>query len=90
MDDLTKYKPHDNSWMKEEHERLGDKLDKYYNAIFMRLYEMKNDEIMNIIREVRPENYSIFIKCLCSVILEMASYGIMFSLEDNATTVRRY
>lgn len=91
MINLTKYIPKNKDWMKEAFNTMGEeKFGEYYNRIFLRLYDMKKGEWMNIVSEVKPDNYSIFINCLCAVIDEMASYDIMFSLEEQATMVRRY
>lgn len=90
MENLTQYIPATNrSWIQEMSERLGeDVLFEYYNRVFIRMFSMKHRESLYILQEVLPENYELFIKCVCTCMSELAGYGMNdYYLEDNATVV---
>lgn len=89
---LTQFIPATNrSWIQETSERLGeDTLYEYYNNVFVRMLRMKHQESLHILEEVSPANYELFIKCVCTCMSELASYGMTdYHLEDNATIVFR-
>ena len=91
MENLTRYIPQNDEWMKDVSASMGgDKLIEYYNRVFLRLYGMEKGECLYILHEVTPDNYQLFIRVVCTVINELIGYGIYeFSLENNATIVCR-
>ena len=90
--DLTKYIPKDShSWIPDMKERIGeDSLLKYYNRVFVKMFDMNHQESFSIIEKVDPENYELFIKCAYTCIFELASYGRGdYFLEQEATLIYR-
>lgn len=90
MKNLTQYIPQDHSWIKDYQKKMGaDELGKYYNRVFLKMYNMKEDERLNIINIVKEENFDVFMKCLCAAIDELATYGINFYLINSDTILVR-
>ena len=91
MEDLTKYIPQDNGWIKEYSDIMGEeRLLEYYNRVFLCLYGMKHGERLYILNEVAPSNYRLFISVACTVVNELTSYGFFeFSIEEQATIICR-
>ena len=92
MEDLRQYIPSDNrSWIQAMYDLLGEeKLIEYYDRVFIRMYSMKHCDYICILQEVAPENYNLFIKCVCACISELISYEIYdYHLEENATVIYR-
>lgn len=92
MKDLSQYIPETNQcWIKAMSNRVGEEfLFKYYNSVFVRMFDMKHRESLYILKEVSPENYELFIKCVCTCMSELASYGMNdYHLEENATVIYR-
>ena len=88
---LEAYIPEDRSWLKCKAEEIGwDELGRYYNRVFLLLYDMPHGTDFSIIDKVSPHNYALFMGCLIFVISELASYGIHdFTLEEEATVIHR-
>lgn len=91
MEDLLQYIPNDNSWIQEMYDLLGEeKLVEYYDRVFLRMYNMNHRDCIYVLQEVAPENYNLFIKCVCTCISELISYGIYdYYIEENATVIYR-
>lgn len=91
MVDLRQYIPKTNCWIEEMFVRLGEEVVcKYYNRIFLRMFHMRHGESLHILDEVDPGNYELFIKCVCTCMSELASYGMIdYHLEKNATVIYR-
>lgn len=90
--DLRQYIPDTNRcWIKEMFNRLGEEVVcNYYNRLFLRMFHMKHGESLYILDEVAPENYELFIKCVCTCMSELASYGLNdYHLENDATVIYR-
>ncbi len=84
--DIMQYMPADNqTWMKDFTDKMGwENLCAYYNKLFVRMFDMKPGEKINILEEVRPENYNLFMKCLYTCLSELAGYNLYdYYLENN-------
>ena len=72
MLDLTQHLPQDDLWMDEYAATMGwEALCGYYDRVFLRLMQMCPGEELHVAREVRPENYDLFLKCACTAIREL-------------------
>ncbi|MDO4164038.1 MAG: hypothetical protein Q4D56_06590 [Bacteroides sp.] len=72
--DLTPYIPADNRWIQPTAEAIGwEKLREYYNRVFLMLLSLPRGGTYSITDNVAPENYDLFIKCLCTAMHEMYS-----------------
>lgn len=84
--ELNRFLPKDNNgWISAYAKSLGwDFLTEYYNKLFVRMIQMKHGDKIDILKEVNPDNYDLFVKCLITCISELAGYGIYdYSVEDN-------
>lgn len=83
---IDRYLPKDNRcWIEGYAESLGwDYLISYYDKLFVRMLDMQHGNKIDIIKEVHPDNYDLFVKCLVTCICELASFGLYdYSVEDN-------
>lgn len=72
MTDLTTHLPQDDRWMDDYAAHLGrDALAQYYDRVFLRLNSMQPGDAMSVGREVRPDNYDLFLKCAATAIREL-------------------
>ena len=72
MTDLTPHLPQDDRWVDDYAARLGwDTVCRYYDRVFLRLLAMRPGEELSVVREVRPDNYDLFLKCACTAIREL-------------------
>lgn len=91
MADLRQYIPSDKRWIQEMSDLMGEEqLKEYYNRVFIRMCSMNHHGSIHVLQEVCPENYNLFIKCVCTCISEFQSYDIYeYCLEENATVIYR-
>ena len=91
MVDLKQYIPEDDSWIENYFAVMGEtELISYYNNIFVYLLNMPPRTHFNILQEVKPENYELFIKCVYTCIRELTTYGFNFSIENDVTLVCKW
>ncbi len=91
MLDLTQHLPQDDLWMDDYAARLGwEALCAYYDRVFRRLVLMQPGEELHVAREVRPENYDLFLKCACAALRELHSLDIYdWHIEQRGTVILR-
>ena len=92
MPDLTQYLPCNDLWINGYAARMGwQELCRYYDRVFLRLMQMQPDEELHVEREVRPENYDLFLKCACTAIRELHGLGMQsWQVEQRSTVIHRY
>lgn len=67
-----------------------DGLARYYDKVFIMLYEMQPGESFRIIEKVSPENYALFMKCVYSVLFEFDKYAVgSYYIEEQGTVILR-
>lgn len=83
--------PNDDSWMAAMAAKIGwENLIDYYDKVFNMLYDMQPNTVFDIVANVHPKNYDIFIKSVFSCINELHKMGIkQFSFEEKATQILR-
>lgn len=91
MLDLTQHLPQDDLWMDDYAATMGwEALRGYYNRVFLRLMQMCPGEELHVAREVRPENYDLFLKCACAALRELHSLDIYdWHIEQRGTVILR-
>ena len=91
MLDLTQHLPQDDLWMDDYAATMGwEALRGYYNRVFRRLMQMQPGEELHVAREVRPENYDLFLKCACAALRELHSLDIYdWHIEQRGTVILR-
>lgn len=91
MVDLREFVPLNNDWIKDSADKIGwDQLTAYYDSIYLMLLNMERDEVFDVEKLVRPENYELFIRCACTAILELGKQGIFaWSLNEQANRIVR-
>ena len=91
MLDLTQHLPQDDLWMDEYAATMGwEALCGYYDRVFRRLLRMQPGEDLHVAREVRPENYDLFLKCTCAALRELHSLDIYdWHIEQRGTVILR-
>lgn len=79
------------SWIPAYEEQMGiGRLAKYYDKVFIMLYEMQPGESFQVTEKVSPENYDLFMKCVYSVLCELSKYGIgSYYIEEQGTVILR-
>lgn len=90
MEDLTKYRLEDFEWCNKYRDKMGvDKYNEFTNAVF-RLGENLNPNSFFRVREwcKNPENYDLFIKTLCYLIL-CPPPGTAFLFSDDYEIFKR-
>lgn len=89
--DINSYLPATNqSWIAAYAESMGwESLTLYYNKLFVRLLKMKRGDKMDIVKDVNPNNYDLFVKCLVTCIQELCSLGVYdFDIEEGVVSKR--
>lgn len=91
MLDLTQHLPQDDLWMDDYAATMGwEALRGYYDRVFLRLMQMCPGEELHVAREVRPENYDLFLKCVCAALRELHSLDIYdWHIEQRGTVILR-
>lgn len=91
MLDLTQHLPQDDLWMDDYAATMGwEALCGYYDRVFLRLMQMCPGEELHVAREVRPENYDLFLKCACTALRELHSLDIYdWHIEQRGTVILR-
>ena len=91
MLDLTQHLPQDDLWMDDYAATMGwEALRGYYDRVFLRLMQMCPGEELHVAREVRPENYDLFLKCACAALRELHSLDIYdWHIEQRGTVILR-
>ena len=91
MLDLTQHLPQDDLWMDDYAATMGwEALCGYYDRVFRRLLQMQPGEDLHVAREVRPENYDLFLKCACAALRELHSLDIYdWHIEQRGTVILR-
>lgn len=91
MLDLTQHLPQDDLWMDDYAATMGwEALRGYYDRVFLRLMQMCPGEELHVAREVRPENYDLFLKCACAALRELHSLEIYdWHIEQRGTVILR-
>lgn len=91
MLDLTQHLPQDDLWMDDYAATMGwEALRGYYDRVFRRLLQMQPGEELHVAREVRPENYDLFLKCACAALRELHSLDIYdWHIEQRGTVILR-
>lgn len=91
MLDLTQHLPQDDLWMDDYAATMGwEALCGYYDRVFLRLMQMCPGEELHVAREVRPENYDLFLKCACAALRELHSLDIYdWHIEQRGTVILR-
>lgn len=91
MLDLTQHLPQDDLWMDDYAATMGwEALCGYYDRVFLRLMQMCPGEELHMAREVRPENYDLFLKCACAAMRELHSLDIYdWHIELRGTVILR-
>lgn len=91
MLDLTQHLPQDDLWMDDYAATMGwEALCGYYDRVFLRLMQMCPGEELHVAREVRPENYDLFLKCACAALRELRSLEIYdWHIEQRGTVILR-
>lgn len=79
------------SWIAAYEKQMGmDRLVKYYDKVFIMLYEMQPGESFRITEKVAPANYDLFMKCVYSVLCEFGKYGVgSYYIEEQGTVILR-
>lgn len=88
--DLTRYLPTDNqTWIPVYAERMGwDNLREYYNNVFLRIISMRPMEEFDVVKNVSPERYELFLHCAVTAIREAEQYtGNTYHIENQATVI---
>ena len=76
MTDLTPYLTDSNDWITPCAEQMGwDALAAYYNRVFLRLLRMHKGSHLVVTDIVRPDNYKLFLHCVCTAIRELENIG---------------
>ena len=76
MTDLTPYLTAGNDWITPCAEQMGwGALAAYYNRVFLRLLRMPKDSHLRVTDIVRPDNYELFLHCVCAAIRELEGMG---------------
>ena len=89
---LTQYIPDGyRKWIKPAAQVIGiDALLRYYNNVFVMLYEMKANTEVDITKICDPKNYRLFVCCVVTAIHELESLRIgTYYLENNATIIQK-
>lgn len=91
MLDLTQHLPQDDLWMDDYAATMGwEALRGYYDRVFLRMMQMCPGEELHVAREVRPENYDLFLKCACAALRELQSLDIYdWHIEQRGTVILR-
>lgn len=91
MLDLTQHLPQDDLWMDDYAATMSwEALRGYYDRVFRRLLQMQPGEELHVAREVRPENYDLFLKCACAALRELHSLDIYdWHIEQRGTVILR-
>ena len=76
MNDLTPYLTDSNDWIAPCAESMGwDALAAYYNRVFLRLLQMPKGGHLVVTKIVSPDNYKLFLHCVCTAIRELEHMG---------------
>lgn len=89
---LLNFIPNDHqSWMAGVAEKMGwEKLGEYYNRVFLMLLNMKPNTSFNIVKNVKADNYELFIKCAYSALQELEVMGELgYHFEEKGTIILR-
>ena len=90
---LTQYIPENHrKWIQSAAQVIGiDALLKYYNNVFLMLYNMQKNTDVDIIKICDPKNYSLFMSCVVTAMHELKSLNIAtYQLDNNATIIHRW
>lgn len=81
----------DNAWMRRYADSIGwDELAKYYDKVWLMLYDMRPGYVFRVLDEVHPKNYDLFMKCVGAAIEELDAYGIhSYYIEEQGTVILR-
>lgn len=89
MTDLTPYLTNSNKWIAPCAEVMGwDALGTYYNRVFLRLLQMPRGGCLIVTDIVRPDNYELFMHCVCTAIHELEGMNEgNFYIEDRGNLI---
>ena len=68
---------------------MGDGLTRYYDKVFLLLYDMKHGDEFDIEKNVDPQNYDLFIKCFILVYQQLFSNGITGYFLEGSLILKR-
>ncbi len=88
---MLQYMPENNAWMKRYADCMGwDELAKYYDKVWLMLYDMRPGHTFRVLDEVHPKNYDLFMKCVDTALEELNAYGIhSYYIEEQGTVILR-
>lgn len=86
--DLSRYRMTDYGWVESYKNKMGaTQFREYLHGVYRQLFSLHIGQYFDILKNVRSENYEIFIKICCLFISEGNSNYEFFA---NYTKIRRY
>ncbi len=88
--DLGQYRLNKTKELADLAEKLGDRFDPFFCAVYKLLDELKEGESFDVEANVHPENRELFIKCACFYIWDKNRTRETFSAWVEFTNDYRY
>ena len=73
--DLSHYKPKDRDWSRYFREKMGDReFMEYTDRVWLKLQGLSSREEYDIVKNVKEENWDVFVKTCCWFITRHPDY----------------